>query len=195
MNEIITKGWIYDKTGQTINAWDVDVEYYELRIPQNSITGTINIDIELNIVYSINFELQCENFNPNFSGNKSKTFKVIAGTKFGEYFTDKIQKEIGSWVDSARVFGYVPNGFYLVDSANTVESYGDSLDKIIENNIEIQTSYSFYARWSFLIEIIEAPGTNVVTSFPDSFMYKYGKDISAEMTDEEIAAIKNTTKA
>ena len=39
-------------------------------------------------------ELQCENFNPNFSGNKSKTFKVIAGTKFGEYFTDKIQKEI-----------------------------------------------------------------------------------------------------
>lgn len=190
LNEIITKGWIYDKTGQTINAWDVDVEYYELRIPQNSITGTINIDIELNIVYSINFELQCENFNPNFSGNKSKTFKVIAGTKFGEYFTDKIQKEISSWVDSARVFGYVPNGFYLVDSANTVESYGDSLDKIIENNIEIQTSYSFYARWSFLIEIIEAPGTNVVTSFPDSFMYKYGKDISAEMTDEEIAAIK-----
>ena len=78
---------------------------------------------------------------------------------------DKIQKEIGSWVDSARVFGYVPNGFYLVDSANTVESYGDSLDKIIENNIEVQTSYSFYARWSFLIEIIEAPGTNVVTSF------------------------------
>ena len=190
MNDLINEGWIYDENGNVVDAWSMDSEYYEMRISKNSINGDISIDIEFNIVYSITFDLQCDSFNPHFEGSKTKTFKVIAGTKFGDYFTEEIKKSIATWTDSARVFGYVSNGFYLVDSANTVESYGDSFDKIIDSNIEIQTSYSFYARWSFLIEIIEAPGTNVVTSFPDSFMYKYGKDISAEMTDQQIEEIK-----
>lgn len=190
MNDLINEGWIYDNVGSTIDDWSINSEYYEMRIPKNSITGDISIDIEFNIVYSITFNLQCDSFNQNFEDSKTKTFKVIAGTKFGDYFTEEIKESIAIWVESARVFGYVSNGFYLVDSANTIESYGDSFDIIIENNIEIQTSYSFYARWSFLIEIIETPGTNIVTSFPDSFMYKYGKDISAEMTDEQIDVIK-----
>ncbi|MFR7881588.1 MAG: hypothetical protein ACLU5J_09070 [Christensenellales bacterium] len=39
--------------------------------------------------------------------------------------------------------------------------------------MKITASLTFYARWSFLIELVEAPGTKIVTSFPDSYMKDY----------------------
>ena len=61
-------------------------------------------------------------------------------------------------------------GFYLVSNANSENAYGESLDSIQESDMKITASLTFYARWSFLIELVEAPGTKIVTSFPDSYM-------------------------
>lgn len=50
-------------------------------------------------------------------------------------------------------------GFYLVSNANSENAYGESLDSIQESDMKITASLTFYARWSFLIELVEAPGT------------------------------------
>lgn len=189
LNEVINNGWIYDESGNRINAWNIDNSFYQLKIPTNMISGSLNIDIEFNVIYEVSFNINCGVFNPNFEGSKVLSFKVTSGEKFKDVFTEDKKNALQALIDRARIFGYVFNGFYLVDFANSVESYGESFESL-DQNLEIYTSYTFYARWSFLIEVVEAPGTHVVTSFPKSFLYKYGKEITSEMTEEEIAAIK-----
>ncbi len=189
LDAVIENGWIYDESDNKVTAWNIDRTFYQLKIPTNMISGSLNIDIEFNITYEVSFNINCSVFNPNFEGSKVLSFKVTSGEKFKDVFTEDKRNELQALIDKARIFGYVFNGFYLVDFANSVESYGESFDSL-DQNLEIYTSYTFYARWSFLIEVVEAPGTHVVTSFPKSFLYKYGKEITSEMTEAEIAEIK-----
>ena len=81
--------------------------------------------------------------------------------------------ELTDWVKKNTAFGYVFTGFYLVDNANDSISYGEKFEDVLEiPNFTLNTSLIFYARWSFLIELVEAPGTTIETSFADSFMYE-----------------------
>ncbi len=91
------------------------------------------------------------------------------------------------WIQAEKVNGYVNLGFYLIDNADSITSYGIRFLKIIDSDLIITTSYIFYARWSFLIEIIEAPGTHIKTSFQDDFMQDYGVDESGiELSKAEL---------
>ena len=171
-NQIMSNGWIKDELGNTLSSWDLERTYYKLEIPNGYITGNISIDIEMYVVYTIKFDLQCSLFNTNYSGPQTLTFKVIADTHFNDFFTTEKLKEVDDFLKGATsvISGYLCTGFYLVNEADTEISYGIDFDELKVTSIAINTSYTFYARWNFLIELVEAPGTHIQTSFPNSFM-------------------------
>ncbi len=154
------------------------VEGYTVIVPAYAVTGNINITLTLDVVYDITFVLNCDKFNDIYVGPKSKTFKVIAGTSLATYFentaaTNESIDQLNKWVEEATLFGYAFNGFYLVDNADSLPAYGYDLSTLVDNGATINTSLTFYGCWSFLIELIEAPGTHIKTSFADSFMKDY----------------------
>ena len=154
------------------------IEGYTVIVPAYAVTGNINITLTLDVVYDITFVLNCDKFNDIYVGPKSKTFKVIAGTSLATYFentaaTDEVIDQLNKWVEEATLFGYAFNGFYLVDNADSLPAYGYDLVSLINHGATINTSLTFYGCWSFLIELIEAPGTHITTSFADSFMKDY----------------------
>lgn len=172
MNQVMSNGWIKDEAGNTLTSWDLERTYYKLDIPNTSINGNISVEIELHVVYIIRFDLQCNAFNTNYKGSQILEFKVIANTKFNEYFTAEKLAEVAAFEKGAidSIKGYLCTGFFLVSEADSMTSYGVAFDELKNSTITINTSYSFYARWNFLIELVEAPGTHIQTSFPESFM-------------------------
>ena len=154
------------------------IEGYTVIVPAYAVTGNINITLTLDVVYDLTFVLNCDKFNDIYVGPKSKTFKVIAGTSLATYFkdtaaTDEVIDQLNKWVEEATLFGYAFNGFYLVDNADSLPAYGFDLASLVNNGATINTSLTFYGCWSFLIKLIEAPGTHIQTSFADSFMKDY----------------------
>jgi len=155
-----------------------DVSKYTVIIPAAAVTGNIDITINLDVVYDVTFVLNCSKFNTEYHGPVTKTYKVLAGDSLATYFKDTIDTGenidiINQWVNDATLFGYAFNGFYLVDNADSLPAYGYDLTTLVANNAKVNTSLTFYGCWSFLIELIEAPGTHIVTSFADSFMKDY----------------------
>ena len=190
--------WIYDENGNQLTYWNNNLRYYQLRIPKEYISDNISVDITFPINFTIEFHIQTDTFNPKFGKNNDTilSVKVKAGTKFQDLFSNKItltdnaaymnktyKEVLDEWTKKANndSFGYLFTGFYLIDNSTSITSYGQSFEKIFEANITINTSYVFYARWSFLIELIEAPGTHIVTSFSQNFLYevdaKYHQDL------------------
>ncbi len=190
MDEVAGNGWLRDKANNPISTWDEDAEGYILVIPKDVIKGNIAIDAEFTPVYIITFNSQAESFNDKITdANNTIEYKVPAGTLFNSFFsTDFLNNELYPWVREQGIFGFVFMGFYLVDNANSIVSYGLSFKEIIETmNLKIATSYTFYARWSFLIEIIDAPGTHIKTSFSPDFLNQYGVDAAGqELSKEEL---------
>lgn len=164
---------VYDDNMNQIDTFIDNVKYYEIYVPSNLITGEMNISIVFPIIYTITLDLQCGDFNHHFIESEQKVYRLVENTSFKDFFTSDLINEINDWVQSATLFGYVFTGFYLVSNANSENAYGESLDSIQESDMKITASLTFYARWSFLIELVEAPGTKIVTSFPDSYMKDY----------------------
>lgn len=181
--------WILDENGNKLTHWDNNFTYYRLCIPKDVITDVVSIDIEFPINFMVEFHIQTDSFNPKFGENNPTilSVKVKAGTTFKELFgriisitsnpsfKDKTYKAVlEEWSNKANQesFGYLFTGFYLIDNSTSVTSYGQNFEEILESNITINTSYVFYGRWSFLIELIEAPGTHIVTSFSQNFLYE-----------------------
>ncbi len=181
--------WIYNEDGLQITNFDNNNTSYLLKIPninnetsEQIINGNIKINISFPVNFTIEFHLQTETFNPKFSETNETimTYKVKSGLTFKDVFTDKYKQEIDEWTTKANneSFGYLFTGFYLIDDSTSITSYGKNFDEILEqeSSIKINTSYVFYARWSFLIELVEAPGTHIVTSFNQDFLYEVNKD-------------------
>lgn len=165
-------------TGEAPLRGEEYIEGYTVIVPAYAVTGNINITLKLDVVYDITFVLNCDKFNDVYVGPKSKTFRVIAGTSLASYFsntdaTDEVIDQLNKWVEEATLFGYAFNGFYFVDNADSLPAYGYDLTSLVKNGATINTSLTFYGCWSFLIELIEAPGTHIQTSFADSFMKDY----------------------
>ena len=163
--------------------WSKNTGEFEIIVPKGQITADITFNIEFPQVYKIRLHLNNEDFYPGCPVPTIKEYRIVAGTKLSDYFTTDILKEINDWSgknhststpanSDAYVYGYLFNGFYLVDDASSVNSYGLSFDDYIKT-YSATTSIDFYGRWSFLIEIIEAPGTHIVPSFADSFMQSF----------------------
>lgn len=182
--------WIYNEEGTKLTNFDNTSSYYTLKIPNylnntendQIINGNIKINISFPVNFTIEFHLQTDTFNPEFGKTNStiKSFKVKSGTTFKDTFTTDVKKELDDWTKAANdaSFGYLFTGFFLIDDSTSITSYGKSFDEILnqESTIKINTSYVFYARWSFLIELVEAPGTHIVTSFNQDFLYEVNKD-------------------
>lgn len=182
----ITTYMLYDSNGAKIND-DPDTALnealygregetkYTVVIPKGSISGKIDISINLDVTYNVTFVLNCGKFNTTYVGPSTKTYKVLAGDSLKNYFDtdDQYYLELDQWIDDATLFGYAFNGFYLVDNADSLPAYGYDLNTLVKNDEKVNTSLTFYACWSFLIELIEAPGTHITTSFADSFMKDY----------------------
>lgn len=187
--KVIEFGWIKDQNGSTLANWDGNAEHYTLVIPHTAINADITIDIEFQAVYLITFDSQSQVFNPETAENHIIKYKVPIGTSFDVFFNDDfLYNVLYPWVDEKSIFGYVFMGFYLIDNANSITSYGKSFKEMIDTEgLSINTSYTFYARWSFLIEIIDAPGTHIKTSFAPDFLSNYGVDeYGNELSEEEL---------
>lgn len=201
LNEIMANGWIKNQKDKVLTAWDLENSYYKLTIPKDQIKGTITIEIEFNVVYTIKFDLQCASFNNNYKGDQILEYKVIAGETFKSFFIDATKdptsadyykdtyKQVKSFMNGAVsvISGYLCTGFFLVDEANSQVSYGVEFDELVDTNIKINTSYVFYARWNFLIELVEAPGTHIESSFADSFMIEINPEDYGEHVNRQIA--------
>lgn len=176
---------IYKKDGTPVdyvnNKWDMDDNYYRILINGKDIDTDIHITIEFPLVYTVRFYLQTEGFNGT-GKEEIKVYKLEDGQLFNDYFNASINLEIDNWTKENTIFGYAFTGFYLVDEANSHSSYGIKYDDILAmSNFSVHTSFTFYARWSFLIELVEAPGTTITSSFKDSFM----TDINPDDPDHE----------
>lgn len=173
-NNIWSSGIIIkNKNGEQVTSpsgFSLENSYYEILLPNTFITGNIEIEASVPRVYEVSFNLQASFIKED---NRQKVFILKEGTSFRSYFSQKLS-EVNAWVNEQTVYGYVFNGFYLVNDASTIASYGESFKTIYEmENMNISSNISFYARWSFLIELIEAPGTHIKTSFSDSFIQDY----------------------
>ncbi len=160
----------FDKT------FDIENTSYILTIPNDKIKGDIVVTIEFPVVYTISFDLQAQSFDPSYNG-EIISFKVEAGTTFNDLFgtsaipNDNLNKIIDA-VNDAKKIGIVFGGFYLIDSGTTMQAYSMSFEELLneKGSLGIYSSLMYYGRWSFLIEHIEAPGTEIKTSFEDGFM-------------------------
>lgn len=136
------------------------------------VNGNIVMTAEFEHIYEIVFDLDCGIFNPDCTEMR-KTFKLRQNTLFASYFdkNGEVYQTIKQWVRDNTVYGYRFAKFYLVDEANTILSYGECFEDILDKGTyQVTTSLRFYARWNFLIELVEAPGTQIKTSFANSFM-------------------------
>lgn len=196
IGNVLRSNWVSTNDGQNVvSMWNIENTDYTLNIPQeflyNNWISKIEIDIEFPIVYSISFELQSDSFNPEYTGETYFTFKAKAGTKFGTLFgtpnapTANLQKLLDAvkleQEGGVKKFGFVFGGFYLIDSGNSLEAYSTSFYDLLNKHadLEIYSSYMYYGRWSFLVELIEAPGTDIKTSFEAGYMEDVG------LTEEE----------
>lgn len=155
-----------------------DTTEFRILIDESLVTGNISMTAEFEHIYEIVFDLDCGIFNPNCTTMR-KTFKIRHNTLFAEYFdpNEDIYKSIMDWVNDNTLYGYHFAKFYLVDEANSIPSYGECFENILDNETyRVTTSLRFYARWNFLIELVEAPGTHIKTSFADSFMEDLGSE-------------------
>ena len=180
--DVMINNWIEGYT-----AWDIEATKYTLNIPQELIQSAanagsnININIEFPIVYTVSFDVQSDSFNPENDGETFISFKVEAGTTFNQLFgtyehpTESLNR-IANAVTKAKLFGFVYGGFYLIDSGNSLSAYSKSFEDLLkeQGDLQIYTSYMYYARWSFLIEHIEAPGTTIRPSFEEGFLEDLG---------------------
>ena len=167
--------------GDPITKYNADATGYTVTVSEDLLIGqgvdSVSVNIEYATVYTITFKLQCEAFNDNFDKSQlTKTFKITSGTSFKTFFgsgAGSNKQLILDWVESAKIFGYVFTGFYLVDDATSMNSYGISFDDLTNSAYIVNSSNTFYARWSYLIEIVESPGTYVKTGFNSAFMQEY----------------------
>lgn len=162
--------YIKDANGNSIDLstynWDMNNDYYKIVIDSEKINGNINITVEFPLVYTIRFDLQ-----NSVTGDSVRTFKVEDGQDFRDFFYGARDNALKEWVEAENIFGFAFTGFFLVAESNTHSSYGIEYESILEmENFAIHTSFTFYARWSFLIELVEAPGTTITPSFKDTFM-------------------------
>lgn len=161
------------KSNDPITSWDADAYGYVFYV--SGVYGDIVVNFTYPIVYTITFNLQCSTFNGEYK--EVVKYKVPANTTFANFFnknqTGSVYNEVMNWANSATIFGYVFKGFYMVDFASSITTYGISLDELAVSTNPVTASITLYARWSFLIELIEAPGTTIVSSFPTSFMEKH----------------------
>lgn len=167
------------KSTNPITSWDADAYGYVFYVGKGYVQNDITVKIVYPITYTITFNLQCETFNGTYAD--TMTFKAKAGSTYAYFFgwngtefvENSIYKEVDTWANGATIFGYVFKGFYMVDNASSLITYGTSFEDLAKSNNTISASITLYARWSFLIELIEAPGTHIVTSFPETFMEEY----------------------
>ena len=163
--------------------WSKNKGDLEIIVPDDKITGNLEFNIIFPQVYTIRLHLNNNTFYPDCPVSDVKEFRVVAGTSLKQYFgdpdslnpTDRLTT-VNTWASTeAALFGYLFNGFYLVDDASSHSSYGLSFVDYVKN-YSATTSIDFYGRWSFLIEIIEAPGTKIVPSFNADFLLQLEHD-------------------
>ena len=159
-----------------ISKYSIDAYGYAVEIASSLVTNDISISVTYPIVYTITLKLQCDKFNPGLPEEETeKTFKIQAGTKIDDYFNTLID-EIDEWTEKATIFGFIFNGFFLVNEAGSISSYGVSFNDLILQGYSVNSSLTFYARWSYLIELVEASGTKIESGFDNSFMQEYIED-------------------
>lgn len=162
-------------SAKPITSWDADAYGYIIRVGTGFLSGDVTVTFEYPIVYTITFNLQCSTFNSEYT--EVVKYKVPANTTFAVFFkknqTGSVYNEVMNWANNATIFGYVFKGFYMVDFASSMTTYGISFDELAVSTNPVTASITLYARWSFLIELIEAPGTTIVSSFPSSFMEEH----------------------
>ena len=207
--DVLANNWIKDVNGNVVTEWDVEASYYKLEIPTSYVddattSNGIVVTIEMQVVYTITFDLQCDTFNPNYKGNQKLVFKVLAGKEFNTFFTDAIvgatdstdKETVNGFLNSAisTIDGYLCTGFFLVNEASSEISYGVSFNELKDTSIPINTSYTFYARWNFLIELVEAPGTSIVSRFKETFMLEINNSEYSDYVNRTIAVPINANR-
>lgn len=167
-----------------ITSWDPDAYGYAFYV--TGVSSNVTVTFTYPIVYTITFNLQSGSFNSSYTSTIK--YKVTANTSYADFFgydsvsgtfkTNSIYNKVEEWANGAAIFGYVYKGFYMVDHASTILTYGVAFEDLAKSSNTITASITLYARWSFLIELIEAPGTHIVSSFPSSFMEEhYEEDV------------------
>ncbi len=174
VNAITADGKIEKVNGFTTDGYIAYDVYINIGKYSGTSTRDINADIEFSVTHAITFDLRIDSFYPEYTGPTTFTYNIKSGTEYRDYFKD-LQTEINNFAKDATLYGYVFTGFYLVEDASSINAYGQSFEEITsdESELKVLTSNIFYARWSFLIELVEAPGTSIQSSFADSFMQEY----------------------
>lgn len=176
---VYADGVLINPTSQELNDGDPSNDVYDFsrnakvyEVYIKNVGSSITISFEMIQVYAIRFNLQSSVFNSGYLDEK--VFYISAGDSFHDHFGENgtHKAELDSWVNGGKVFGYYFSGWYLNNDGDSINSYGSSLDDISKENsgYVITSSMTFYARWSFLIELVEAPGTHILSSFNENFM-------------------------
>ena len=173
--DILLNGWLFDENNEVIIDYDIAYKYYKLIIPSNYLHDDLFISIVFEQIFTISFNLQCLDFITDFSSDEVLTYEVIKGTNFHTFFDQTKLEEINNFTNTVlnHLTGFLHTGYFLITNANNIISYTASFEDILASSIEINSSYIFYSRWSFLVELVMAPGTHIQTAFADDFTIEY----------------------
>lgn len=209
---------VFDENGQNIfydnkYNWSLENKMYTVIIPKTYTNSNIDISAKFKLVYYITLNIQCDDFYPTATAPRQMVYGIEAGTIFKDYFGElvngdyqlKEEFEISisaegantlykTWIGKVAKKGIIFKNFYLISTANSVSTYGASFSDIALSDMQITSSLNFYASWSFLIELVEAPGTHIKTSFSDSFMIDITEDEHGGLVSRDIKIPINNNK-
>lgn len=208
-DQITSTTTVGTQTTTTIK-WTKENVGFKVIIPAEAIVGNIEITIEYPVVYTLLFDvnLDFDNISESekylsFTATSAYNISDLIGftRKYdateGLYYYDlnemidsvdeegnpiKIFKNKLKKLEELAPFGYSLQGWYLIEDASYVSSYGKSIEEILagysndpntlDQEMKLNANYTFYARWSFSIFLNEAPGTKITCSFPPHFLVK-----------------------
>lgn len=159
-----------DENGTIIKTFTIPYTYkesdgsYTFTLPADMMTGIekLEIDISFSKVYNIVFL-------PNYADSTVEPLilTVKAGSTLSQLSEDILgQIEAKAEEFASSRYGYDLEGFYLASEANSLSSYGNSFDDLLDSatlTLTVNGPLMFYARWAYNV-VIDSPSGVTVSS-------------------------------
>lgn len=132
---------------------------YTITIPGSSVTGAISIEFIYSLTADIIFD-----FGQAYA-SKGYDRYFLYSVKTGTIFNEELFEEFKDNID-VSVYGFNHRGYYLTDSASSLESFGSELSEILKQDKVINGPIYFYARWTYEVFIEYPDGITVESTLP-----------------------------
>lgn len=155
----------YDNVIVNVNGIKFVVSYsnitggYTITIPAGAVTDDISINFTYSLTADIIFDFGHAYASKGYE--RYYLYSVKTGTILNEALYNEFKNDV-----NISLYGFAHQGYYLTDSATSIESYGKELNDILLQNKVINGPIYFYARWTYEALIEYPDGVTVESTLP-----------------------------